>query len=305
MIHGWIQVAFERELSGELAEAWVGDRKLLLARTQAGLRAFDAYCPHRGADLSRGGKLSGDVIVCPFHGRRIGLTRSGEDGFCLRGYRTLAVGGLVFVLLSDAHDHGFSSLLEELNRTHFFVPGFTLSIRTAPEYVIENAFDRRHFKQVHGIERTPDLALGSSRDGEMVVRGRFVTSLSNPWQGSVPDGSPAVLEFFARVYSPTLCVSELSDAELRYIVLTAATPGPSGECLVRVSLAVPPAGDGAPPSEASVRALLRDSRTALEQDKVIWEGLSRARVSRATPDDDLLVAYDEFCRRFQGEEPPP
>lgn len=305
MVHGWVQVAFERELSGDLAEAWVGDRKLLLARTGAGIQAFDAHCPHRGADLSRGGKLSGDAIVCPFHGRRIGLGRGGDDGFCLRGHRALSVGGLVFALFSDARDHGISSLMEELDRTHFFVPGFAVPIRTSPERVIENAFDRRHFKHVHGLARTPDLALGASRRGELVVTGRFDIPLANPWQRGVPGGASAGVDFVARVYSPTLCVSELRDADLRYVVLTAATPAPGGECLVRVSLAVPPASDGSPPSEERVRALLRDSRTSIEQDRAIWEGLSAAETFRPAPDDDLILAFHDFCRRFHGEDPSP
>lgn len=29
--------------------------------------AFDAYCPHLGANLGIGGKVKGDCIECPFH----------------------------------------------------------------------------------------------------------------------------------------------------------------------------------------------------------------------------------------------
>ncbi|HSN86972.1 MAG TPA: Rieske 2Fe-2S domain-containing protein, partial [Thermoanaerobaculia bacterium] len=85
---GWHQVAFEREIQGEIAPILLEGREMLLVKRPEGLRAFDAFCPHRGAHLGRGGRIEGDQIVCPFHGRRIGLCEPGDDGFRLRNYRT-------------------------------------------------------------------------------------------------------------------------------------------------------------------------------------------------------------------------
>jgi len=290
-------VAFEREISSELAAAAIGDRRLILVRRPDGCGAFEAACPHRGAHLAHGGRLDGDAVICPFHGRRIGLGASSGSHYQVHSFRTLAIGGLVFVLLDERHDHGFAALMAELDRTHFFVPGFTLTARTSPELVIENGFDRGHFRAVHGLEKRPDLRLLAGDDGELAVEGIFLTSGVNPWQTAPAVGESTEIRFFARVFSPNLCVTQLGEGEGQYLVLSAASPGADGGAIIRVSLAVP-ARNGAVPAPGVIRALLRDSRLAYEQDLTIWENLVPGAPSCLAPDDDLVQAFHDFSRSF-------
>jgi 3-ketosteroid 9alpha-monooxygenase subunit A len=298
MYRGWHQVAFDRDLKGELTAATIGDLPLLIVRSPDGVAAFDAVCPHRGAHLAYGGHLDGQVIVCPFHGRRIGLGNDCESSYCVRAYRTLEVGGLVFVLLSERHENGFTALMKRLQTTHFFLPGFTISARIFPDMVIENAFDKDHFKYVHGINQSPDLRLQPSQNGEMAVEGIFLTNCPNPWQQDFDTGAAVQTRFFARVFSPNLCVTELGDEHDAYLVITAATPMRDGNCMIRVSIAVSPTPDGTFPSKESILALLRDSQTSFEQDMVIWENISREASQRLWPDDEMVGKYHEFCARF-------
>lgn len=44
----------------------IGDRKIVLCRTPAGVHALDGTCPHRGGPLGEG-DLMGDELVCPWH----------------------------------------------------------------------------------------------------------------------------------------------------------------------------------------------------------------------------------------------
>ena len=69
---GWFCVGISSELGpGDVRPASYFGRELVLFRTQAGeARVLDAYCPHLGAHLGHGGKIDGEVIVCPFHGWR-------------------------------------------------------------------------------------------------------------------------------------------------------------------------------------------------------------------------------------------
>jgi 3-ketosteroid 9alpha-monooxygenase subunit A len=297
MHRGWHQVAFERELAGELVATEIGELRLLLVRTQNGVEAFEAACPHRGAHLAHGGRLDRGAIICPFHGRRIGLGEGSGCTYKVRGYPTLAVGGLIFVLLEERHDHGFGTLLAELDRTHFFVPGFSLTARIAPALVIENGFDRGHFRTVHGLEERPDLRLQPGANGELTVEGMFLSSTANRWQHDAAGADSTATRFFARVFSPNLCVTQLGEGKGEYMVLSAATPDGAGGCTIRVSLLVP-ANNGATPQASAVRSLLRDSKLAYEQDLAIWEHLVPGAPSSFAPDDDLVIEFHRFCRDF-------
>lgn len=296
MHRGWYKVAFERELDGDVTPARIGDLRLILVRQQDRVRAFDAACPHRGAHLGHGGKLEGDVIVCPFHGHRIGL---GDEScsFRTRGYRTLALGGLVFVLLDERHDNGFAGLAEDLDSTHFFVQGFAIDVRTAPEMVVENGFDAAHFKHVHGLERVPELSVGTGSHGEMVVEALFRTPANVSWIES-ESGVPSEFGFSASVFSPNLCVTRLQRGDQEYRVISGATPNGDGTCTVRVSLAIPAGAGGAPPDPQAVRSLLRDSKLAYEQDKAVWDNLVPGAPQRLAPEDGLVLAFHEYCRGF-------
>jgi 3-ketosteroid 9alpha-monooxygenase subunit A len=300
MHRGWYQVAYEREITAPLASVALGAQLLLLVKTEDGIRAYEGRCPHRGMELACGGSLSGRSVICPFHGRRIGLGTGAESGYSVRAYRTLCLGGLVFVLLSEEHENGFTEAITGLDRDHFIVPGFTIRARTAPEFVIENAFDSLHFKHVHKVAENPVMELVPTPGGGLTVRGRLVAPHKNPWQEA--QAGPAAVEMTARVFSPTICLTELREPERRYLVLTAATPDATGECVIRVSVIVPAEGQGRPPRQDAIRALLRDSRAAIEQDVAIWEHLPPQLYGRPAPEDDLLRTYYEFCRRLQGAE---
>lgn len=297
MYAGWYRVAFNSDATEEISPAEIGSLPLVLVSTPDGTGAFDAVCPHRGAHLGYGGRLDGGVIVCPFHGRRIGLGEDSGRPYCVRQYRTLDVGGSVFVLLDDEHENGLTSFLERLAPTHYFVSGFVLDARVAPEFVIENVFDTDHFTAVHGLARRPRLDVRDGPDGELTVEAVFETPGARQWQGEGSDGA-ARTRFCAHVFSPTLVASELGDPENAHVVFTSATPTAEGACVIRVSLAMAPTADGGPPPEDAVLGLLRDSRRAFEQDLVVWEHLIPGAPANYEGSDRPVVAFRTFCERF-------
>jgi len=296
---GWYQIGFERELRETLTPITIGSLPLVLVRTRDGFETFDAACPHRGAHLAYGGRLHEDVIVCPFHGHHIGLGESSNCAYKVRGYQTLTVGGLVLVLLDDRHENGFRTLMEDLNRTHFFVQGFSLNANAPAELVVENGFDPAHFECVHGLKTRPNLKLLPSTHGEMNVEGTFQASaFASDWHNGSDAATSAQIGFLARVFSPHVCVSRLGEGESEYIVISGATPNDNGGCTIRVSVAVPAGPDGKPPSQQAIRSLLRDSKVAYEQDLVIWEHRIHNAPSRFDADDGLIAAFHKFCKQF-------
>jgi 3-ketosteroid 9alpha-monooxygenase subunit A len=296
---GWYQAGFERELTEKLTPVTVGRMPLVLVRGREGFEAYDAICPHRGANLAYGGELDGSAIRCPFHGYRIGLGEHCAGDLKVRGYRTLSVGGLIFVLFEEERENGFLPFMQELNETHFFVQGFTLIAKTPAEMVVENGFDRAHFRHVHGLKSDPDLRILPSEHGEMTVAGSFQASaFESGWHSDAPDQSNTEIGFVARMFSPNLCVSRLGNGADHHVVISGATPNGDGRCTIRVSVAVPAGANGKAPSEQSIRALLRDSKLAYEQDMMIWEHRVADAPSRFQADDDLVIEFHRFCKEF-------
>jgi phenylpropionate dioxygenase-like ring-hydroxylating dioxygenase large terminal subunit len=301
MYFGWHQVAFTRDALAPVTPATIGTLPLVLVRRTEAIEAFDAVCPHRGANLAYGGELDGDVIICPFHGRRITLGES-RRRYCVRGYRTVELGGCIFVLLRERYESGFTEFLSSLVETHVFVPGFALTVRVPSEYVIENVFDADHFKAVHGLKRTPRLQLRRGDYGEFTVESVLQTRNPNPWQGNVETrGESVEARFCAHVFSPTLVATELGPREGSHVVFTAATPTPAGASVIRLSLAVR-ADDGVGPSDETILSLLQGSRRAFDQDMGIWEHLVTDAPPRYAPSDRSVIEYRAFCERFRGDD---
>jgi len=68
----------------------VGDRRIVLARTEHGYVAFDDHCPHRGGSLAGGTMICG-TVQCPWHGSqfdvRTGAVKAGPAGRSIETHR--------------------------------------------------------------------------------------------------------------------------------------------------------------------------------------------------------------------------
>lgn len=295
MLHdGWYQVAFLRDLSAGLNEVRVGNRPMALIVVGEEVRAFDAVCPHRGANLCRGGQWLGDAVRCPFHGLRIAFGKNAAMGdFVAEEWSCLAIGGLVFLRHPDSRDCGLAERLTRLDATTWFVPGFALDMAAPAELVIENAFDALHFNVVHRIGNRPRLMECAAASGALAVTGEFVVPTS-PWQ-QAGDGIDAItVPYRATAYSPTIVISDMG-GERPYSVLTATVPTRPGHCTIRLSLMMPGMPGGAAPDPAACRYLLDGSRRGLAEDRVIWEAMADDPPFRAVPGDGPVEAFRAFC----------
>jgi uncharacterized membrane protein/nitrite reductase/ring-hydroxylating ferredoxin subunit len=79
----------------------LGDRRLVLGRTEEGWVAFDDRCSHRGASLADGAMICG-TVQCPWHGSqfdaRSGAVRAGPAKEGIATYRVEERGGEVWLL---------------------------------------------------------------------------------------------------------------------------------------------------------------------------------------------------------------
>lgn len=69
----WIDVADAHDLSiGQMTRLDLGDRRILIARSESGIYAVDDLCSHEEVSLYLG-CVQGDNIKCSLHGSRFSL----------------------------------------------------------------------------------------------------------------------------------------------------------------------------------------------------------------------------------------
>jgi nitrite reductase/ring-hydroxylating ferredoxin subunit len=172
---GWFALGFSDELrSGAVLSRPFMGGDLVLYRTSSGrARAVDPYCPHLGAHLGHGGRVEGDLLVCPFHGFAYD-----EDGACARtGYGTKAPprarlrqwplrerNGLLLVH-HDAAGRDPAWEVPALDPEGWTRPRRReFVLRDHPQETTENSVDLGHFAFVHGY-RNPRMLREAAMDG--------------------------------------------------------------------------------------------------------------------------------------------
>ena len=78
----------------------IGDKRVVLARTDSGYAAFDDRCTHRGGTLAGGSMICG-TVQCPWHGSQFdvmtGAVKAGPAKESIRTCQVTARDGQVFV----------------------------------------------------------------------------------------------------------------------------------------------------------------------------------------------------------------
>lgn len=268
----------------------------MLLREGQTFRAYNAFCPHRGANLAIGGKLVGNTVICPFHGCAVGLQHPSEEGYSLTEYKLLSIGGCLFVHTDPlSGDFGFEERMVALDQDHYIIPGFELVMNVTPEMVIENAFDQLHFRTVHSILNEPVFTVDPASTGAFRIDGTFVLPLS-AWQKGRPGQQSIDVPYSATAYSPFLVVSSLG-GDQPYTVITSARQNRNNQTCISLSIAVPIPENGARPDLQQCRYLIDQSRKGLELDKVIWENRSLS-FNRLRTEEKAVIGFQRFCRQF-------
>jgi nitrite reductase/ring-hydroxylating ferredoxin subunit/uncharacterized membrane protein len=87
----------------------VGDRRIVLARTEQGYVAFDDSCPHRGGSLAGGSMMCG-TVQCPWHGSqfdvRTGAMKAGPADRGITTYRVELRDNEVLVVMASVTNQG-------------------------------------------------------------------------------------------------------------------------------------------------------------------------------------------------------
>lgn len=167
---GWYVVEESARLPvGKLVEKqWMG-HEIVVWRDRSGTVCIaDAICPHLGAHLgpTSGGSVSGDCLVCPFHGFRYDTsgrcvaTPEGPPPRSARLTRFEAAESNGFVF--GWHHHSGQAPAWRPKEVSAAEPARSLAVlrlRAHPQTTTENSVDSAHLSHVHGYRELKQTAV--------------------------------------------------------------------------------------------------------------------------------------------------
>lgn len=275
---GWYLAAHASEVEKGVRPLSFGSQRWLSVREGDRINVFDATCPHRGAHLGHGGRLDGDCLICPFHGRRVGLGES-RRLYHVAEHPSLLLGDLLFVRFGTEPEaeHGFTQAITTYAGERDLIEVLRKEVEISGEVVIENAFDAEHFESLHHMKGTAQFRIAPSEDGELALSGTI--------------GRAGEVGFFARAFSPTLVISELQFRQRTQVIITGTVPTATG-CTVRMGYAVRPEDAQLAPYWAL------GTKAGFLQDLAVWNYLDEHMTPLLGSADEPLRAFGEFVARF-------
>jgi nitrite reductase/ring-hydroxylating ferredoxin subunit len=160
---------------------------LVVYRTESGLvRAVGPHCPHLGAHFGYGGRVDGELLVCPFHSFAYD-----PDGTCVRtGYGTKPPPNAQLAQRPARETNGLLLVWHGTREPAWHVPaldgdGWTqlrcrrFVLRDHPQETTENSVDLGHFAIVHGYRNV--RMLGDAKADGPYLSTAFFAEHPLPW----------------------------------------------------------------------------------------------------------------------------
>ncbi|HPZ47968.1 MAG TPA: Rieske 2Fe-2S domain-containing protein [Novosphingobium sp.] len=305
---GWYPI----ELSGFIAVGEVKplryfSKDLAMWRGEDGkVRVTDAWCKHLGAHMGHGGKVSGNLLECPFHAWRY----DGEEGVvkeipyakaippqvkrkCLRTWPVQEANGWIWVWYHP--DQNVAPMFDVV--VHPEVGAAEWTDYEVLEWVVygsiqnmaENGVDVAHFKYIHG---TADVPAAELRWGDW-SRGADVRA-----QMGTPNGIVDGLISYDTM-GPGQSWTRFSGIS-ETLLVACLTPVEEDVLRVRYCFTQPKAqAEG--PGAGLARALIKDIGKQLDQDKVIWDRMRFEPNPIICDGDGPIPQFREWYSRYYAK----
>jgi nitrite reductase/ring-hydroxylating ferredoxin subunit len=302
---GWFQVAWSADLKpGDITPIDYFDRSLVAWRDEQGaVHVNDAFCPHLGAHFAYGGSVSGDDLVCPFHGWR--FNAEGQNTLipyserlnkkaCVQSYPVTERNGLVMAWYHPTGEAPQWEIPEipEFNDPENFTPVETRDyVIEAPwQDLAENGVDAAHFRYVHHTEEVPELE-------SYVTDGPFtkMRSLQKfPTPRGVVDG-----RIDADSYGPGFSLIRFSGI-VDTVLMGCNTPLTANKCHMRFSFTVRKLGDDALSSSVG-KAFVDEIDKQVQEDTPIWQNKAYLARPALADTDGPFTKFRKWASQFYAE----
>jgi len=197
---GWYAVAYSDDLSpGDVQPIYYFDEHMVLFRTDSGkATVMQAHCPHLGAHLGHGGKVTGDRIACPFHAWEFNtqgecvnvpyatsIPKQAQGKQCLYSYPVQERNRMIWAWY---HPRQLPPLFDLDDIAELQNPGWSdydlyeWEINSCIQETGENGVDIAHFVYVHSAREMPKAKISLDkhrRETDMITRGPAIDELGN------------------------------------------------------------------------------------------------------------------------------
>lgn len=305
---GWYAVAFTSELRPRqvVRRSFVGKQAVLWRAASGRAHMMGAYCPHMGAHLGYGGTVTGETIVCPFHGFRFA-----DNGRCVAtGYGTeppdMSLATLPIReqngLIMAYHDP--SGAAPAWHVPDLDTDGWTgihghciPSIDSHPQEITESSVDLGHFS---AVQRYRDIRLLADprTDGPY-----FYTRYGMTRKGVIAGLGEFRSEFDVHVHGLgfSLVEAEVSSMGLRARIFILPVPVDSQKIDLRLGASVRSPERRvlrAMPRAAWAKLVLRGLVHDVMEDYEVWNNKVYMQQPRLAKGDGPVGAYRRWARRF-------
>ncbi len=301
---GWYPFMLARDLAvGEVKPARYFGRDLAFWRGEDGqVRMLDAYCKHLGAHMGHGGKVSGNLLECPFHAWRY----DGDEGTvkeipyaravppqvkrkCTRSWHIREANQWLWVWY---HPEDAAPLYEVVELPETSDPAWTpfdfaeWKVFGSLQNMAENGVDFAHFKYIHGTAEVPEAELSWGEwDRQGIVRAKMGTP-KGVVDGAITSNSMGPGQAWVRFTGicETLLVACIIPVEL--------------DLLQVVYCYTQPRAQAEGPAAGVARAIIRDVNKQLDQDKVVWDRMRFEPNPIICDGDGPIPQFRKFYSRF-------
>ncbi len=279
--------------------------RLVAYRDEAGaLHILDGYCPHMGADLSKG-EVQGSTLVCPFH-----HWQWGSDGKCasipyckripprarVKAWPTLVQNKLLFVW-HDAQGDAPDPLVEIPRIEACFSTDWTdwmmrkMVIQTSCRELVDNLADAAHFGPVHGSPASYFCNTFDGHIGRQMFHGEESELLGS--------GLRADSAYFGPAYHVTRMTARAGEQTIDTLLLNCHVPIDHNSFELRYAIKVRknPALDEAANQDIA-RGYAEQAHTSFFQDVEIWHSKTRIDKPLLCEGDGPVYQLREWYEQF-------
>jgi len=304
--YGWYPALLSDELKvGEVRPLRYFATDLVVWRGEDGaVRMLDAHCRHLGAHMGHGGRVSGNLLECPFHAWRYDGQGVVHDipyaeaipprmrKPCPRQWPVAEVNRMIWFWY---HPHGAAPEWEVEAISEATDPDWTpyeiheWNVFGSLQNMAENAVDVAHFKFVHGTATFPT--------SEMIWDGPRRTSVIDA--GLDTPAGRVEARITARMIGPGQSATRFTGVA-ETLLLAAVTPVEKDKVSVRFCFTQPrqQANDMA---TMFARGFIMEVCRQLDQDKIIWDRQRYMEKPVICDGDGPILMFRKWYAQFYAE----